>query len=472
MKLSKIAIATLFGATRVSAVDHTINQDTGGSEAVDTSSFFGVSNADHAGKEEHPKGRFLKQDNPPPGLVDNPGKDLSVKLKKGEKVKSQKVNPKNTIIDPDDDEVIDLNELKPQSNIFSKEHFTPSEDGSYVTEIATGKQIPIEVFGNFGDLDGTADGENVELKDKMIFATKDEKGDFVEVRIHRNNGKGGGRPGETFTKVGNSYVSYNDAQVDMDDINKVFSTGDIKVPPSDVGDKNGNSIRGHEKNRDSKSHNLFERKLITPVRGFSSFFFRRCAQNTVHVINVAVTVDQAFREYCPYPWWFGICLGGRYKDNGRAQAIFTEAYLRYVYSGCAVIKVSHWENLNSNPYGTTSGCNGRGALQKFREAKRSSTVSRDAWHLFTGKDFTDGNVIGCAHTRGICTDWAYGVNHMTYTNSINLQGTLFAHELGHNLGSGHTSGGGIMGGTINGGWPWFEQGSTNVMQNVIEDNCF
>ena len=215
-----------------------------------------------------------------------------------------------------------------------------------------------------------------------------------------------------------------------------------------------------------------------------------------------MTVDQAFREYCPYPWWFGICLGGRYKDNGRAQAIFTEAYLRYVYSGCAVIKVSHWENLNSNPYGTTSGCNGRGALQKFREAKRSSTVSRDAWHLFTGKDFTDGNVIGCAHTRGICTDWAYGVNHMTYTNSINLQGTLFAHELGHNLGSGkggvflytlhswllltlhlslfvpyllgagHTSGGGIMGGTINGGWPWFEQGSTNVMQNVIEDNCF
>ena len=273
MKLSIIFIAALFGATEVTAVDHTINQDTGGSEAVDTSNVN--------------RGRFLKQDKLPPGLIDNPGKALSVKLKKGEKVKAQKVNRNKTIIDPDDDEVIELKELKPQSNIFSKEHFAISEDGLSVTEIATGKQIILEVFGNFGDFDGIADVANVKVKDKMIFATKDEKGDFVEIRIHRNKGKGkgGGRQGETIKKVGNLYVSYTDAQVDMDSINKAYSMGEIEAPPADVDAENGNSLRGYEKNGNSDAHNPFERKLITPVSGYPSFFFQTCAQNTVNVVS-------------------------------------------------------------------------------------------------------------------------------------------------------------------------------------------
>lgn len=195
-------------------------------------------------------------------------------------MKVQKVNPNKTIIDPEDDEVIDLKELKPQSNIFSKKHFTLSEDGSSVTEIATGKQIPIEVFGNFGDLDGIADGEKFEVKDKMIFATKDEKGDFVEIRIHRNKGQGGGRPGETFKKAGNSYVSYNDNQVDMDAY-KDFIIGDMKVPLADVdSEEHGKSLRGYEKN-----HGNVERKLLGPVSGYSSLGYRTCAQNTVNIVR-------------------------------------------------------------------------------------------------------------------------------------------------------------------------------------------
>ena len=215
-----------------------------------------------------------------------------------------------------------------------------------------------------------------------------------------------------------------------------------------------------------------------------------------------MTVDKAFREHCAFGFW-GICFW-RYKHISQSHAIFTEAWVRYLYSGCAYIQVSHWELLNSSPYGTTSGCvkGSTGALQTFAAAKRGSGQDRDVWHLFTGMDFTDGGTVGCASVGSICSNYgAYGVNHLTFTNDINLQATVFAHELGHNLGAGkwgalpytlpsgvllplhlhlfilcllgagHTSGGGIMGGTLNGGMPWFEKGSIDAMQNRIAANC-
>ena len=54
-------------------------------------------------------------------------------------------------------------------------------------------------------------------------------------------------------------------------------------------------------------------------------------------------------------------------------------------------------------------------------------------HLFGGRDFSDGSVIGCAFYSNCNKDWGYGVNHMTFTSDLRLQAVLFAHELGHNL---------------------------------------
>jgi hypothetical protein len=46
-------------------------------------------------------------------------------------------------------------------------------------------------------------------------------------------------------------------------------------------------------------------------------------------------------------------------------------------------------------------------------------------------------VIGCAYNPNVCGPHSYGVNQLSFTNSTQLRGNLFAHELGHNIGARH-----------------------------------
>lgn len=189
-----------------------------------------------------------------------------------------------------------------------------------------------------------------------------------------------------------------------------------------------------------------------------------------------MTVNSQFQDACASrPWWcLGICCDEKY-GTARAQAIVAEANFRYWYSGCALLRVGHWDTEGIPSYGTTSGCGGSGVLQNYKDDIQGfygNSYDVDAWHLFTGVDFTDGGTVGCAFTRGACRGLGYGVNHMTFTNDVGLQGTLFAHELGHNLGSGHSSSGnGVMGAYLKSGSALFESGSNTAMQNHIAASC-
>ena len=84
--------------------------------------------------EEGSESPFLNPyyDDMPPGLVDNPGKAIGVQLKKGEKVKVQRANHDNTIIDGNEKKIY-LMELKPQNIIFSKRTISLSVRMDYLS---------------------------------------------------------------------------------------------------------------------------------------------------------------------------------------------------------------------------------------------------------------------------------------------------------------------------------------------------
>ncbi len=82
-------------------------------------------------------------------------------------------------------------------------------------------------------------------------------------------------------------------------------------------------------------------------------------------------------------------------------------------------------------------------LNQFRSRWNSAhgNIRRDTAHLFTGKSMI-GSVIGLAWLRVICNlSQAYGLSESRFTNGMTSRTGLTAHELGHNWGSGHCSGG-------------------------------
>ncbi|MBX7136766.1 MAG: hypothetical protein K1X83_02195 [Oligoflexia bacterium] len=105
------------------------------------------------------------------------------------------------------------------------------------------------------------------------------------------------------------------------------------------------------------------------------------------------------------------------------------------------LKDQHAFSSSSQPYTSTDSSV---LLVSFQDYNNSHEIlgTADVYHLFTGKDLDD-NIIGLAYTGAVCEDpdYAYG---LTQSVSAGIQALVLAHEIGHNLGAGHISDGGLM----------------------------
>eukprot|EP00051_Salpingoeca_urceolata_P026769 m.478600 g.478600 ORF g.478600 m.478600 type:complete len:915 (-) comp21172_c0_seq1:39-2783(-) len=67
-------------------------------------------------------------------------------------------------------------------------------------------------------------------------------------------------------------------------------------------------------------------------------------------------------------------------------------------------------------------------------------IQHDVAHLFTGKTIA-GSTIGIAYLNAVCSNFKYGVNQIDFNGEFDSATDLVAHELGHNWGANHCSGG-------------------------------
>ena len=94
-------------------------------------------------------------------------------------------------------------------------------------------------------------------------------------------------------------------------------------------------------------------------------------------------------------------------------------------------------------------------------------------HLFSGTALecdSQDCIIGCAFSDSICTKNRFGVNHITFSDSLNLQSVLVAHELGHNACASHESRENfIMHSKINSASNGFSINSLNSIEHCVND---
>lgn len=74
-------------------------------------------------------------------------------------------------------------------------------------------------------------------------------------------------------------------------------------------------------------------------------------------------------------------------------------------------------------------------LKNFRDDTATQNTNTDLKHLFTARDM-DTNTVGLAYVGVVCVypEWSYGITQDYYT----LTPYIFAHEIGHNFGAGHS----------------------------------
>ncbi|CAJ1956325.1 unnamed protein product [Cylindrotheca closterium] len=163
---------------------------------------------------------------------------------------------------------------------------------------------------------------------------------------------------------------------------------------------------------------------------------------TYKEVEVAIAYDSTF------------CAQVAGNDENMARSVVEQAVARasVLYEPmCVLLRVTHLEGFCDpwkDPYVQAVqnayhiGCSGgKGTLQNFQNIWETSRadVHRDTAHFFIGKAYP-GSVIGCAYiqsTPSLCGSYSYGVNQLSFTKNRQLQGNLFAHELGHNMGAGH-----------------------------------
>ena len=418
----------------------------------------------HPGKGLGQKPGFLDGEDLPPGLVDNPSGAVGVKFKPGRKPKVQRnpnwANGKSKLLGIDNNVIdLDLDAAQP-INVFAPEQFKESEDGKFVTNIETGEIIPLTVFFLSDEKKGMdikfatdEDGNifNVRAKPKI----RDEEDEAIEAKI------------QNFQTIPgtNMLAAYTDDDVDLSD---APSFGDIPtstlekpLPPSFTQKLNGvdgggrtRALYGSDLEQTKKSdkmevENPRDKSRRTQASYSVTLFGRTCT--SWDWLDVRIATDQLF--------------AATYSNHqSRAQAIFAEAAEIYWNESCVRLYMwSYGHTVGNTDYtldipifwttislpwdsyanGLPSGCTadyGGLDLLKALGQQNFAGAYRDAFHMFTGINFTDGSTVGCAWIDACKSEeWGYGVNDMTWTTSLRFQGVEFAHELGHNLGLGHNS---------------------------------
>ncbi|CAJ1924303.1 unnamed protein product [Cylindrotheca closterium] len=191
------------------------------------------------------------------------------------------------------------------------------------------------------------------------------------------------------------------------------------------------------------------------------------------VVEVAIAYDSSFCSQ--------VARGSPDTARSVVEAAVARAALLFEEI-CIRVRLSHLEGYctaSQDPYRTAMatndiGCGSRrGALQVFQNIWQNSrtNINRDAAHLFYGTNFP-GSAIGCASTPALCNSQSYGVNQMSISSNPIFQGNLFAHELGHNMGSPHVSdptnsGNFLMEPSLNSASNGLSSQSTRSIQNYI-----
>mmetsp|Transcript_4214 Transcript_4214/g.9882 ORF Transcript_4214/g.9882 Transcript_4214/m.9882 type:complete len:583 (+) Transcript_4214:178-1926(+) len=191
------------------------------------------------------------------------------------------------------------------------------------------------------------------------------------------------------------------------------------------------------------------------------------------VVEVAIAYDSSFCSQ--------VADGSPDTARSVVEAAIARAALLFEEI-CIRVKLSHLEGYctaSLDPYQAAMmtndiGCGSRrGALQVFQDIWQTSrtNINRDTAHLFYGTNFP-GSAIGCASTPALCDSRSYGVNQMSVSSNPTFRGNLFAHELGHNMGSPHVSdptnsGNFLMEPSLNSASNGLSSQSTRSIQNYV-----
>jgi hypothetical protein len=93
-----------------------------------------------------------------------------------------------------------------------------------------------------------------------------------------------------------------------------------------------------------------------------------------------------------------------------------------------------------------------------------ATPTDDA-QLFSGRDF-EGSTVGRAYVSAACGSFRFGVNQY-YGQNDAITRLIAAHEMGHNLGGGHSADG-IMAPSINSSVTWFSAASQSEIGSYVD----
>jgi Metallo-peptidase family M12 len=238
--------------------------------------------------------------------------------------------------------------------------------------------------------------------------TKDANGKLLSV-TKRGQGNGRGVNLDVLYLYDDTYVTIDEDDIDADLVAEFF---DESIPVPDV-------------------------RRSRQLRTSMEVHHERSLQN-YDVVELDVLADQTF---CT-------AYGGSGEAVARVQSIVAEISKFYEVHGikmkvksitmeCTNGKISNLVNSNSQVCG-----NDPTLLSDFREYVARQSLTGDLVHLFHGKNF-DGRTIGCAYEANVLCRYDgfnTGVNEMTWSTNLINQGSLGAHEIGHNLDASHFSG--------------------------------